>query len=194
MATAFEREVKTRRWRRVEYERLVDIGLFMGERLELLDGALVVREPQGSPHAAITGKVGRVLGAAFGHGWHVRLHSPLALGDFSEPEPDVAVVAGESEDYIAAHPSTAVLVVEVADSSLWLDRRFKAAIYARAGLREYWIVNLVDRIVEVHREPHAPAGAEEDWSYRTIEVLRPPSHVTPLAAPHHPTAVADLLP
>jgi Uma2 family endonuclease len=126
----------------------------VGERLELLDGVLVVREPQGSPHAAIVGKLGRVLTAAFGRGWHARLHSPLALGDFSEPEPDVALVAGEAEDYIAAHPSTAALVVEVADGSLRLDRRFKSAIYARAGLAEYWIVNLADRTVEVHHEPH----------------------------------------
>jgi Uma2 family endonuclease len=194
MATALERESKTRRWRRVEYERLVDIGLFTGERLELLDGVLVVREPQGSPHAAIVEKVGLVLAAAFGGGWHARRHSPLALGDFSEPEPDVAVVAGEPADHIGAHPSTAALVVEVADSSLRLDRRFKAAIYARAGLREYWIVNLVDRTVEVHREPQPPAGAAEDWSYRTIDFLRPPARVTPLAAPHTPIAVADLLP
>jgi Uma2 family endonuclease len=194
MATALEREATTRRWRRMEYERLVDLGLFVGERLELLDGVLVVREPQGSPHAAIVGKVGRVLAAAFGGGWHARLHSPLALGDFSEPEPDVAVVAGESEDYIAAHPSSPALVVEVADSSLRLDRRFKAAIYARAGLREYWIVNLVDRILEVHREPHAPVDAAEDWSYRSVDVLRPPSHVTPLAAAHARILVADLLP
>jgi Uma2 family endonuclease len=106
----------------------------------------------------------------------------------------VAVVAGESEDYIAAHPSSPALVVEVADSSLRLDRRFKAAIYARAGLREYWIVNLVDRVLEVHREPHAPAGATEDWAYHSIEVLHPPSHVTPLAAAHERILVADLLP
>src|SRR5262245_55613474 len=194
MATALELEATTRRWRRVEYERLVDLGLFVGERLELLDGVLVVREPQGSPHAAIAEKVGRILAAAFGGGWHARRHSPVALGDFSEPEPDVAVVAGEPDDYIAAHPSSPALVVEVADSSLRLDRRFKAAIYARAGLREYWIVNLVDRAVEVYREPQAPAGAAEDWSYGSIELLRPPSQVTPLAAPHTSIPVADLIP
>jgi Uma2 family endonuclease len=194
MPTALEQEARTRRWRRVEYERLVDLGVFVGERLELLDGVLVVGEPQASPHAAIVAKVGRVLAVAFGDGWHERLHSPLALGDFSEPEPDVAVVAGPPDDYIAAHPSTAALVVEVADSSLRLDRRFKAAIYARAGLREYWIVNLADRVLEVHREPHPPADAGADWSYRSVAVLRPPSHVTPLAAPGSPIAVADLLP
>ena len=194
MATALEHEARTRRWRRVEYERLTDLGVFEGERLELLDGVLVVREPQGSVHAAVVGKVGRVLDAAFGHGWHARLQFPLALGDVSEPEPDVAVVPGTFEDYMAAHPSTAALVVEVADSSLRLDRRFKAAIYARAGVREYWIVNLVERALEVHREPHAPTGAAEDWSYRSIEILRPPSRVTPLAAPGITILVADLLP
>jgi Uma2 family endonuclease len=194
MATALEREATTRRWRRGEYERLVDLGVFVGERLELLDGVLVVREPQGSPHAAIVMQVGHVLAAAFGAGWHPRLQAPLALGDHSEPEPDVAVVAGAARDYVAAHPSTAALVVEVADSSLRLDRRFKAAIYARAGLPEYWIVNLVDRVLEVHREPQPPTDAADDWSYRSVDILRPPLHVTPLAAPSARILIADLLP
>lgn len=191
MASALEQEVATRRWRRVEYERLVDLGVFVGERLELLDGVLVVREPQGSPHAAIVAKVGYVVTAAFGDEWHIRLHSPLALGEHSEPEPDVAIVAGKPDDYLDAHPSTAGLVVEVADSSLRLDRRFKAAIYARAGLGEYWIVNLVERTLEVHREPQ-PTG--DDWSYRSVDTLRAPMHVSPLAAPGADIRVADLLP
>jgi Uma2 family endonuclease len=194
MASALEWEVRTRRWRRVEYERLVDLGVFVGERLELLDGWLVVREPQGSRHAAIATKVGQVLATAFGAGWHTRLHSPLALGEHSEPEPDVAVVVGEPEDYIVAHPSTAALVVEVADSSLVLDRRFKAAVYARAGLREYWIVNLLDRVLEVLREPHPSAAAAKDWSYRSVDTLPPPGQVTPLAVPHARILIADLLP
>lgn len=193
MPSALEREVTTRCWRRVEYERLVDLGVFAGERLELLDGVLVVREPQGSAHAAITSKVGQVLARAFGDGWHARLHSPLALGEHSEPEPDVAVVAGAPEDYLAAHPATAALVVEVADSSLRLDRRFKAAVYARTGLREYWIVNLLDRVLEVYREPHPPANPADDWSYRSLATLPPPGQVTPLAAPHARILVADLL-
>jgi Uma2 family endonuclease len=194
MASALEREATTRRWRRVEYERLVDLGVFVGERLELLDGVLLVREPQGSAHAAIVTKIGRVLASAFGGGWHPRLHSPLALGEDSEPEPDVAVVAGEPQDYIAAHPSTAALVVEVADSSLRLDRRFKAAVYARADLREYWIVNLVEGALEVHREPQPAADTADAWIYRSVDVLRPPVTVTPRAAPAARIPVADLLP
>ncbi len=78
MASVIEPYVKTRRWRRVEYERLVDLGIFAGERLELLEGLLVVREPQGSPHAAIVAQIGLVLASAFGTGWHPRLHAPLA--------------------------------------------------------------------------------------------------------------------
>src|SRR5262249_60142172 len=78
-----------RRWRRVEYDRLVELGMFTGERLELLNGLLVVREPQGSSHAAIVSQVARVLERAFGPGWYARQHAPLALDDDSEPEPDV---------------------------------------------------------------------------------------------------------
>jgi Uma2 family endonuclease len=191
MATALEREATTRRWRRTEYERLVGLGMFVGERLELLDGVLVVREPQGSTHAAIVHTVGQILARAFGEAWHPRLQGPLALGEHSEPEPDIAVVTGATRDYLEAHPATAALVVEVADSSLRLDRRFKAAIYARAGLPEYWIVDLVHRALEVHRDPQS---AGEDSAYRSQEVLRPPAVVTPLAAPAARIAVADLLP
>ena len=133
MAQAVERSVKTRRWRRGEYERSVDLGVFVGERLELLDGLARRAGAPGKPHAAVVAQIGRVLALAFGPGWHPRLHSPLALDDASEPEPDIAVVAGEPRDYLGGHPSTAALVVEVADSSLRLDRRFKAGLYARAG-------------------------------------------------------------
>jgi Uma2 family endonuclease len=194
MASALEREATTRRWRRAEYERLVELGMFQGERLELLEGVLVVREPQGSVHATIVTAIGDVLRPAFGVGWHVRLQLPLALDEHSEPEPDVAVVAGAIRDYLEAHPRMAALVVEVADSSLRLDRRFKAAIYARAGLPEYWIADLAQRALEVHRDPGPPAEGAEDPTYRSLEILRPPAVVTPLAAPAARIAVADLLP
>ena len=134
------------------------------------------------------------MATAFGEGWHPRLQAPLALGEHSEPEPDIAVVAGVPRDYVAAHPSTAALVVEVADSSLRLDRRFKAALYARAGLREYWIVNLVDRTLEVYRNPRPAADTADDWTYGSVEVLHPPAVVTPLAAPAVQIIVSNLLP
>jgi hypothetical protein len=194
MASAIEPYVKTRRWRRMEYERLVGLGIFVGERLELLDGLLVVREPQGSPHAAIVAHIGQVLASAFGAGWHPRLHAPLALDDDSEPEPDVAIVAGRALDYFDGHPTSAGLVVEVADSSLRLDRRLKSGLYARAGLNDFWIVNLVDAVLEVHRAPWPAADTAYGWVYRSVDVLRPPATVTPLAAPDARIPVAALLP
>ena len=206
MGKVVDSGVTTRRWRRAEYDRLVDLGMFVGERLELLDGVLVVREPQGSGHAAVVVHVGQVLSSAFGSGWHARLQAPLALSDDSEPEPDVAIVAGAALDYVNAHPGTAALIVEVADASLRLDRRFKAELYARARVPEYWIVNLVDRAIEVHREPVAVtdiAGDREresvhdavfDARYRSVLVVRPPDVLTPLAAPAARIPAADLLP
>jgi Uma2 family endonuclease len=194
MASVIEPYVKTRRLRRVEYDRLVDHGMFVGERLELLDGLLVVREPQGSPHAAIVAHIGQTLATAFGPGWHPRLHSPLALDSESEPEPDLAVVAGGPRDYVSAHPLAAALVIEVADSSLRLDRLLKGGLYARAGLEDYWIVNLAEGVLEVHREPQPEADAPYGWVYRSVEILRPPAMVAPLAAPGTRIPVADLLP
>src|SRR5262249_5170476 len=96
-------------------------------------------------------------------------------------------------DYLAAHPSSATLVVEVADSTLRSDRQVKTRIYARAGLPDFWIVNLVDRVVEVHREPGLSSDAM-GWSYRSVEVLMHSAAVIPLAAPGASIAVADLLP
>jgi Uma2 family endonuclease len=155
---------------------------------------LVVREPQGSPNAAVAAHIARVLAAAFGPGWHARLHSPLALDDQSEPEPDIAMVTGDPLDYVGGHPATAALVVEVADSSLRLDRRLKSRVYARAGLPELWIANLVEGVLEVHRDPRPSAGSASGWSYRSADVLRPPAEVSPLATPGARIPVADLLP
>jgi Uma2 family endonuclease len=185
---------RTRRWRRPEYERLVELGVFIGERLELLDGQLVVCEPHGSSHAALVGHIGEILAVAFGDSWHARLQAPLAIDDDSEPEPDVAIVSGTHRQYIAAHPSTAALIVEVADSSLRLDRRLKGGLYARARLPEYWLVNLTERAVEVYRRPEPDPAAAYGWIYRDVAVLRPPATVTPLAVPGAVVPVAELLP
>ena len=193
MASTLDQDVATRRWSRSEYDRLIELGMFVGEKLELLDGLLVVAEPQGSSHMAVVVHIGQLLNAAFGPGWHARLQGPLALDDASEPEPDVAIVTGAALDYRHAHPTTAALVVEVAESSLRLDRRFKAALYARAGLQEYWIVNLHDRALEIYRDPQPDHQADLGAAYRSVEIVRPPAVVNPLAAPHLRIDVAQLL-
>ncbi len=188
-------ELELKRWTRVEYEKLIDQGVFTPEdRIELIDGLLVVAEPQSSYHYGAIRLVERALTQAFGEGWDVRTQGPIALDDTSEPEPDVAVVRGTLRDYFTAHPTDPVLVVEVTLSRLTLDRRYKSSLYARAGRPEYWVLNLLDRVLEVRREPIRSATMPYGWDYRLVQIVRPGESVTALAAPAAPIAVADLLP
>jgi Uma2 family endonuclease len=188
-------EVKTRRWKRVEYERLIETGFFQpGDPIELIGGQLIVAEPQGSRHFTAIQAVEEALRAVFGAGWQVRTQGPVALDDESEPEPDVAVVPGSFRDYVAAHPSRPVLVVEVSESSLPLDRHHKGSLYARAGLDDYWIVNLVDQVLEVYRHPGPDPAAPFGWRYQSVETLERRAFVSPLALTGARIRVADLLP
>ncbi len=186
---------RIRRWTRLEYERLVELGVFQpGERLELLDGQLLVREPQGSRHASAIRRVLAALRRALGEAWQLDSQLPFALDPDSEPEPDVAVVPRDPGAYRDAHPSRAVLIVEIAEASYRIDREYKASLYARAGIADYWIVNLVHEVLEVHRDPEHSPDARYGWRYRTVETLRPPATVAPLVAPASAIPVADLLP
>jgi Uma2 family endonuclease len=184
-----------KRWRRVEYERLVDRGVFEpGDRVELIDGLLLVSEPQSSLHYTAIMLVEQALARAFGQGWSVRTQAPIALDDASEPEPDVAVVRGGVRDFAASHPVEPALVVEVAVSSLAFDREHKASLYARGGRPEYWIVNLIDRVLEVRRQPAPEPSAPYGWDYAFVDVLGSTEHVSALAAPTIQIPVSDLLP
>ena len=184
---------RTRRWSRVEYERLIDLGVFKpGERLELLDGLLVVRERQNAPHATAVRAVQEALRVAFGGQWDVRPRLPIALDDDSEPEPDVSVVRGSFRDYRGGHPARPVLVVEVADTTPASDRR-KGGLYARAGVDEFWIVNVYDDVLEVHRRPETTPSTRFRWTYGELRMLRRGDVVTPLAAPNARIDVEDLL-
>ena len=183
-----------RRWKRTEYERLVALGGFHGEPIELIGGQLVVAEPQYPYHASAISAADYALRAVLPPGWIVRVQAPVSLDDESEPEPDLAVVPGRPTDYREAHPARPALAVEVAESSLVFDRQQKSSLYARAGIRDYWIVNLVDRLLEVHRDPEPDPSAPYGWRYRSVTALAPPALVTPLAFTSSRIAVADLLP
>ncbi len=187
--------VHSRRWTRAEYETLIDKGVFHpDERVELVGGELMVREPQGSRHAVAATLAEDALRAAFGPDSVVLADKPVALDEESEPEPDVAVAPGPARRYLAAHPSRPVLVVEVADSSLGYDRERKGSLHARAGLIEYWIVNLVDEQLEVYRDPAPAPVARFRWRYGTVHLLGRAAFIAPLAAPLARIAVADFLP
>jgi Uma2 family endonuclease len=183
-----------RRWKRIEYDQLVELGLFEGEPLELIGGQLVVAEPQYPYHASAISAVDYAVRAALPPGWIVRIQAPISLDDESEPEPDVVVVPGRPADYREVHPARPVLTVEVAESSVSFDREHKGSLYARAGLQEYWIVNLVDRVLEIYRDPAPDAAAMYGWRYRSITTLTPPAVVAPLAFVASRIAVSDLFP
>jgi len=183
------------RWTRDEYERLVDHGfLDEDDPVELLDGLLLVMEPQHSRHRTSVLLVARAMERAFGEGWFVQTQSPISLDDRSEPEPDVCVVRGSPRDYVDAHPRRPALIVEVAQLGLRLARGRKATAYARARVADYWIVNLIDRVLEVHRQPVRPGPAQRHWGYAAIETLGADGTIAPLAAPSAGVRVADLLP
>ena len=179
----------------MEYERLVDLGAFeQGDPVELIGGQLIVAEPKGSEHAAATDMASEALRAALPAGWIVRGQNPLALDEESAPEPDVAVVRGAHADYRHAHPARPALIIEVAESSLRFDRIEKGSLYARAGIVDYWIVNLIDRTVEVYRDAGADLTALYGWRYMSVERFRPSSVITPIEVPAAPIPVAALIP
>ncbi len=185
--------VQTRHWSRLEYERLVSAGMFHPEeRLELLEGEIFQMSPQGSVHATAVSLVENALREAFGSNYVIRIQMPLALDPDSEPEPDIAVVIGSPRDYRDAHPNTAELIVEVADSTIEYDRKRKTRLYARAGIPEYWILNILDRHLEVHRLP--VRGDSSSLTYQDQRTLTSSEKVSLLRSPETSILVADLLP
>ncbi len=185
--------VQTKRWTRREYDRMAEAGIFsQDDRVQLIEGDIVTMTPQNSPHASAIGKTERILERLFGMSVWVRVQMPLIIDPDSEPEPDLAVVPGTPDDYRDEHPRSALLVVEVSDTTLALDRDRKRAIYARAGISEYWIVNLAERCLEVYRDPAVSSGQVS--LYRSSQKLGPTDSIAPLAATAATVTVANLLP
>jgi len=174
---------------------MVEGGLLdSDDKVELLDGLLVAKEPQSALHSAVVMAGQRALQRTFGPRYHVRIGSPVALDDMSEPEPDLAVVPGGPWDYKKAHPSKPVLMVEVSLTSRAKDRLWKGGLYARAGLADYWLINLVDEVLEVYRQPRRAASHRYGWKYGSVQVLKRGATVSPLANPRRRIRVSDLLP
>lgn len=168
---------------RGEYDRLVALGFFENESVELLYGVLVRMTPQDPPHSSVVQKLTALLVPPLAPRADVRIQLPFAASADSEPEPDVAVV--QRGDYRSAHPTEAWLVIEVASSSRQKDRGVKARLYAECGVEEYWIVDVLGRTVEVHRSP-------EGGAYASREVRRAGETVAPARFPDVSIAVDAL--
>lgn len=153
-----------------QYHDMIRVGtLSEADPVELLEGMLLYKMPQKPPHAAITTAVREAIGSLLPVQYHFRSQEPVTLAD-GEPEPDGAVARGRPKDFISRHPGPdeVPLIIEVADSSLDRDRGIKLRSYARAGVAEYWVVNLIDRTVEVYADPDVQASGGPTYRKQVV--------------------------
>ena len=180
--------VELMRWTRGLFEAAIASGAFdENSRIELLDGYILAMPVQSPSHYIAIHKAATLLTALFQSDFHVRNQAPFGLDDVSAPEPDLAVIRGDVEDYATEHPTRAVLLVEISDATLAKDRGRKLRAYARNGVPEYWIVNLQETQIEVYRDPQGE-------TYGSCLVFNTGQSIATLARPDAPIAVADLLP
>jgi len=173
-----------------EYHRMGETGILAeDERIELLAGDIIVREPIGTQHAGTVNRLNYLWMSRLGRRAVVQVQNPIELAsEDSEPQPDLSLLRPRDDFYATAHPTAddVLLAIEVADTSLRLDRRVKIPLYARAGIREVWLVDLTTGQLEVYREPTAER-------YRAVEILQRGRSVTPIAFPDVAVTVEDLL-
>lgn len=184
---------KRKLWSNPEFHDMWDRGCFEGKSLILLDGEILEMPAPNAPHDMGLTLADYTLKSIFGAGYVVRVQMGIDLRQSTEPIPDIAVVLGAPRDYIR-HPTTALLLVEVSDSSLEFDRTVKASLFASSGIQDYWIINLVDRQLEVLRNPTPDATQRFGYRYADVVVLGPSDTVTPVVLPGKSVRVSDLLP
>lgn len=182
------------RWTLDQYKELDKIGFFNDKRAMLLDGVICVMPNPNPPHDVILGLTDAWLRGVFMGRHHVRSQMSFNVGEDTDPAPDLAVVEGGIRDYLNAAPREAVLVVEVADSSLFTDTTTKAEKYAAAKVPDYWVLDVENRQLIVFRDPAPLPAALGANAYRQRNTYGPDATVSPLAAPGHAVRVADLLP
>jgi Uma2 family endonuclease len=173
-----------------EYEAMIEHGILThDDRVELLAGEIVEKMTIGSRHAACVKKLNRVFSTALGGRVIVSVQDPIRLPPDSEPEPDLSIVKPRDDFYAQAHPSPqdVLLIVEVADSSLPVDRSVKLPLYAASGIAEYWIVDLINNAIELYTEPR-------DGRYTGSRIMRGDETITPTAFPDVVVRIGDILP
>lgn len=181
-------EVPRKKWTRTEYRKLIEIGFLPDGKVELVNGEIWEKMGQGRRHIATVTWILQALAAVFGLE-RMQTQSSLPVGEYGDPEPDVALLTGSMDQYLEEEPTLAdmLLVVEAADSTLRGDLSGKVIQYGSGGIPEYWVVDIRNRLLHVFREPTSDG-------YASVTVLTTEEGVRPLAAPDHVVRVADLLP
>ena len=181
---------------RREYQLLTEAGAFEGRHVELIEGVIYDKmAAMLGPHAMSVSKTSLAFTTAFGGQCAIRCQLPVRLNDNSEPEPDLVLARGTDDDYLD-HPASAdiLLALEVSDATLAFDRREKASAYARAEIVEYWILNVPERQLEIHRGPQRDSAMPFGWGYSTRLIVPESGSAATLWQPEVEFAVADLLP
>lgn len=181
--------VTRKRFTTHEYEQIIAAGVIAeDDRVELLEGEIVEMSPLGPQHSACVSRLTSLFFQLGSQQVIIRVQDPIRLGDFSEPQPDIAIVQKRDDFYVGGHPEPedVLLLVEVAESSLTYDRDLKMPIYARAGIPEVWIVALLPQVVDVYRSPG-------ETGYREIQQLRRGDTLTAVNLPELRLAVESVL-
>jgi hypothetical protein len=168
----YGRDASFPRFSVARYQRMIESGILTSEdKVELLENWVVLKIPRNPPHDGTIQIVEETLGRLIPAGWRLRTPLTLVLSD-SQPEPDFTIVRGTVRTYVSRHPTAADtgLVIEVADSSLLRDQRDKTRIYARAGIPIYWIINLVDRRIEVYTQPSGPTAVPAYGAFQSYQL------------------------
>lgn len=181
------------RWTCQQFQDMSDSGVLEGRTVILVDGEILDMPTPNPPHNAVVGIVDYTLKQVFSTGYWVRIQSGLPTTLDTDPIPDLALVVGSPRDFLTHHPPTALLVVEVSDSSLSYDIGEKSNLYAAAGIADYWVVDVKEPRLYVFRDPVADPSAPRSFRYSTVQTLKRGDSITPLAGAAS-IAVADLLP
>lgn len=155
-----------------EYHKLLDLGFFSeNDRVELIRGEIIETTPKTTPHSVCNSLLWKQLYELIGKQAEIRVQEPIILPSNSEPEPDVVIARKKTDNYLSAHPTVRdlILVIEISDSTLKYDREAKLPLYAEAGINNYWIVNLVDRCLEIYSNPFS--NNQEKFNYRNKSII-----------------------
>lgn len=174
-----------------QYHRLIDQETFSTEeRTELIEGEITQMAGKGKPHAVCCSLLNRELLKLIGNDAIVRCQDPIMLSNYSEPEPDLAIARNREDNYLSNHPTPAdiLLVIEIADSSWEYDRQVKLSLYAKSGIADYWIFNLIENQLEVYRHPYQKPQSRS-FDYRQKQIFLPNETV---ALPGLADAILDL--
>jgi len=186
--------ITPRRWTLTEYQNLAKAGFLDGLRTILIDGEILVVPNPGTHHDTALSLIFAFLQPLCPTGHYLRNQQSFNVGTANDPAPDLALVPGVIRDYTNQAPTIALIIVEVADTSLALDTTTKAELYATAGVPEYWVIDLEHRQLIVFRDPQPLPKGLGATAYKTHLTFAPTDRVTPLSAPQASILVSELLP